>query len=410
MTSTLETSDRKNPNSVRRHVESDASTRHGTVDANLVGAASGVLVPRTVERARFDSAIDLALTDQVFDGSMPFVWSRYPDLPRDFSLPEDPVARMTMVRSMLPTDARIARSSDSLMSACIFAEGLDYSLTLDVSPSGGDITVASANLAKAQEVGESIAAWFDEDGESPDRSSVLAWRRSREGRPLTSTIDVPVPEWQEVAQNYPERTRSQLARLMELTMPAENAGRLILWHGAPGTGKTSALRALFRQWSAWCAPELVTDPEAAFGDPDYLFRLITRPPKATGPDDVEHWRLVVAEDADRYLQANQRLRDNPALDRLLNLTDGILGQGRRVLVLLTTNSDVATLSPALTRPGRCLAVTEFQRFDHSEAQLWLGAPPRRSGELTLAELFEERGDVRQFTEFVASDARTGQYL
>jgi ATP-dependent 26S proteasome regulatory subunit len=47
------------------------------------------------------------------------------------------------------------------------------------------------------------------------------------------------------------------------------------------------------------------------------------------------------------------------LSRLLNLTDGLLGQGRQVLVAITTNEDLRRLHPAVVRPGRCLAHIEF---------------------------------------------------
>jgi hypothetical protein len=49
------------------------------------------------------------------------------------------------------------------------------------------------------------------------------------------------------------------------------------------------------------------------------------------------------------------------LSRLLNLTDGLLGQGRRVLAAITTNEDIRVLHPAATRPGRCLAQIEVGR-------------------------------------------------
>jgi hypothetical protein len=51
-----------------------------------------------------------------------------------------------------------------------------------------------------------------------------------------------------------------------------------------------------------------------------------------------------------------------ALSRLLNLTDGLLGQGRKVLVAITTNEDLTRLHPAVVRPGRCLARIECPRY------------------------------------------------
>ncbi len=44
-------------------------------------------------------------------------------------------------------------------------------------------------------------------------------------------------------------------------------GRLLLLHGEPGTGKTTALRALAQQWRSWCQVDCVLDPERLFSRP-----------------------------------------------------------------------------------------------------------------------------------------------
>jgi ATP-dependent 26S proteasome regulatory subunit len=70
--------------------------------------------------------------------------------------------------------------------------------------------------------------------------------------------------------------------------------------------------------------------------------------------------LIVAEDSDEFLRLSARREAGAALGRLLNLTDGILGQGSNTLILLTTNELLENLHPALIRPGRCLAQIEFE--------------------------------------------------
>ena len=45
------------------------------------------------------------------------------------------------------------------------------------------------------------------------------------------------------------------------TEPARLDGRILLLHGPPGTGKTTALRALAHTWRSWCRLEVVVDPE-----------------------------------------------------------------------------------------------------------------------------------------------------
>lgn len=72
-------------------------------------------------------------------------------------------------------------------------------------------------------------------------------------------------------------------------------------------------------------------------------------------DESAKWQLLVAEDSDEFLRVSARRESGAALGRLLNLSDGILGQGSNTLILLTTNERLDRLHPALIRPGRCLA-------------------------------------------------------
>jgi hypothetical protein len=64
----------------------------------------------------------------------------------------------------------------------------------------------------------------------------------------------------------------------------------------------------------------------------------------------------------------------------------------------------------VTRPGRCLAVTEFRRFEAHEAARWLGVDtPAPDGPATLAELFALR-DGEGFGPLPAQPERIGAYL
>ncbi|HYN99625.1 MAG TPA: ATP-binding protein, partial [Actinomycetota bacterium] len=77
------------------------------------------------------------------------------------------------------------------------------------------------------------------------------------------------------------------------------------------------------------------------------------------------------------------------LSRLLNLVDGILGQGMRLMILVTTNEPLHALHPAVCRPGRCAAEVYFAPFTFAEAKEWAdatGKPIPASGG-TLAELY-----------------------
>ncbi|MGW6509601.1 AAA family ATPase, partial [Streptomyces niveus] len=153
------------------------------------------------------------------------------------------------------------------------------------------------------------------------------------------------------------------------------------------------LRTLARSWRDWCQVDCVLDPERLFNDVGYLMDI------AIGEDEGSakgRWRLLLLEDCDELIRGEAKHTAGQALSRLLNLTDGLLGQGRNVLVGVTTNEDLERLHPAVVRPGRCLARIEVGSLTRPEAENWLG---REEGDwegavgregATLAELFALR--------------------
>jgi hypothetical protein len=126
------------------------------------------------------------------------------------------------------------------------------------------------------------------------------------------------------------------------------------------------------------------------------------------------WRMLVLEDCDELIRTDAKRATGQALARLLNLTDGLVGQGLDVLVCITTNEDLHRLHPAIVRPGRCIAHIHVGPLSATEAAAWLGDGPGADGSVgregaTLAELFARRGDL-QPVEKTADPSAGGQYL
>jgi Domain of unknown function (DUF5925)/ATPase family associated with various cellular activities (AAA) len=262
--------------------------------------------------------------------------------------------------------------------------------------------------------------WLRAELPSPDPSSahevtVTFWTYGPHG-PQPSWRAISVPGWEEIRDNYAAATRERLAPLMEGFQPARG-GQLVLWHGKAGTGKTFGLRALAWEWRHWCEFHYIVDPDTFFGQhADYLMNVLLQPthlpmaamemmagggfPHAFSdiadvrddgePDGQKGWKLLMLEDTGELLTADARAVIGQGLSRFLNVVDGLIGQGLRVLVLVTTNEEIRKLHPAVARPGRCAANVEFKPLAADESAAWLerhGVEERVDRPTTLASLY-----------------------
>ena len=259
---------------------------------------------------------------------------------------------------------------------------------------GYSIAIASDNKADAEALEKKLVKKLPIIRADDNRIPLTFWTLGAHG-PRDRHRKIVVPTWAEIGGNYPSEVGDSLSKLAQIR--PGHSGQLIMFHGVPGTGKSYAIRAML-------------DPEKFFGSSaEYMISVLLGDSdeepmepcgRGAGDDDDNEpktpWKLYIVEDGDEFLTVDAKARSGQALSRLLNVVDGMIGQGLQILVLVTTNEPLEGIHPAVIRPGRCLANIEFRKFNKQEGSLWLNGDGENievTDDYSLAELYHKRGEI-----------------
>jgi hypothetical protein len=169
-----------------------------------------------------------------------------------------------------------------------------------------------------------------------------------------SKFQITIPETFDLALNYGESfidINDKLKRSLN-----KNSAGLYMFHGPPGTGKTTYIKYL-----------------ASSLQKDVIFFPTSLVHEITNPSIMSLLRkkpncVLILEDAEKAITKRESNGESSLVSTLLNVTDGILGDVLKLNVIVTYNCDRNDIDEALLRRGRLKAEYSFNALSKDMAE------------------------------------------
>lgn len=214
----------------------------------------------------------------------------------------------------------------------------------------------------------------------PKRSSDINLIVPRDGDLVTRQVQIKKPKIN-FSFHYNEDFLAIHRQIVKQLNKQDSTG-LYLFHGEPGTGKSTYIKYLIHQVKK---KVIFISPKMA-GQLDSI---------SVTPFLLENRNSVlVIEDSEELIASREEIR-NSNLSMLLNLTDGLLGESLGIQIIATFNTDVKNIDKALLRKGRLSVIYEFKALDVERTNLLLnklGYSEKAPKGLTVAEIFNFERD------------------
>jgi len=157
---------------------------------------------------------------------------------------------------------------------------------------------------------------------------------------------------------------------------------VVLFHGAPGTGKTTYIRYI----SSLVDKRMIFIPqELAYqiASPNFLSLLMDYPNS-----------ILILEDAENIIKDRMGDQNSPVAN-ILNISDGLLSDCLNLQLICTFNTDIGKIDKALLRKGRIISKYEFKELGVEKANKLAelkGLKTIFNKNVTLAEIFNTDDD------------------
>jgi len=157
----------------------------------------------------------------------------------------------------------------------------------------------------------------------------------------------------------------------------DSSANILILIGKPGTGKTTFIRGMLAHHKK--SATLSYNPKVIAQDSFFVDWY-------SSSDD-----FMILEDSDTLLMP--RAEGNDMMSRFLNLGDGLMSLKNKKLVFSTNLPHIADIDSALTRPGRCFDIIEFDSLNREQASKVAAETNVElpdGNDLTLSEIFASK--------------------
>ena len=169
---------------------------------------------------------------------------------------------------------------------------------------------------------------------------------------------------------------------------------ILLFHGAPGTGKTSYIKHLIAEHPGTNFIYIPNDLVQALLKPNFVAFLI-----------AQKQSVLVIEDGERVIHSREHSAQSSVVSTILQLTDGLFSDFLKIKVICTFNTEVGRIDKALFRKGRLIAFYEFKPLSKTKSTALLHAlghaGATAAAPMTLADIYHY-----EHTNFAPAEAGT----
>lgn len=263
---------------------------------------------------------------------------------------------------------------------------VDDQTLIQVTFSEHELQVHCAAMSESLEVMNQLDLFFRENTHKEQVKEYIYAMVQKNGRlqfQRVGAAKVPL-----IRENYSKEVLEGYDRVIEELNSATPRGRIAIFDGPPGTGKTFMVRSILNDVGG-IHVMIPSHMVASLADPSVLPAIIDL------KHDTDEPILFIIEDGDEVIAP--RGADNmPAISSVLNLGDGIIGACLDVRVVITTNAKRSEMDEAMTRPGRLISIVHIGRLSAEEANEVYKRITGKNGEITqsmtVAEIYSKALD------------------